>query len=221
MRTNVALVTETIRLILVEDHAMVLDGLISVMASEPDLELVGTASSVADASALIGSERPAVVITDFALPDGTGADVAEFALKTDSSIKVLMITGLNDRTAVRAAIRAGCSGFMSKGEGIAQLRSAVRAVAGGATVFPANLLAAVAHSTISGVGNDLTKRELEILGGLAKAKSAEDLADEYVLSLHTVRNHIQNVLSKLGARSQLEAVVTAAAEGLVQVGITE
>ncbi len=209
--------TDAIRVLIVEDHEMVLDGFVAVIDAADHLQIAGTAANVSDAAQLIADVRPDVVITDFLLPDGSGADVAEAANRLSPAPKVLMITGADDRRAVEAAVSSGCSGFLSKGRGVDELITAISSVANGAAVFPAGLLAAVTAAAVEGGSSGLTKRELEILRLLGAAKNADEISNELFLSVHTVRNHIRAVLTKLGARSQLEALVFGIQRGLVSV----
>lgn len=108
---------------------------------------------------------------------------------------------------------------MSKGKGSRELVSAVRAIAGGAAVFPVELLANASRRVANRPGNDLTSREVHVLELLAKARTTTEIANELSLSQHTVRNHLRQVLTKLQARNQLEAVVIAIREGLVTIDV--
>ncbi len=197
---------------------MVSAGFAAVMNGEEDLEVVGIAENATRGVELVRTLRPDIVVTDFHLPDGNGGDVASEAQGVDPQPAVLMITGVDDRTAVESALSTGCAGFVSKGRGIDELLDAVRSVSRGAAVFPANLLVAV---TAMGDGkapeDPLTARESEILQLLADANNADEIAATLFLSVHTVRNHIRAVLAKLGARSQLEAVVFGVRQRLVTI----
>ncbi len=204
-----------VRVVIVEDHEMVRDGFEMVMAAADDIEVVGTADSLEAGRKLIADLQPDVVVCDFMLPDGSGAEIAESV--SSEHTKVLIVTGADDRRAVEAAVASGCAGFVSKGRSAQDLLGAVRSVAGGAAVFPANLLAAVTQPGSEPRSSDLTKRELEILQLLARARNAEEIATDLFLSVHTVRNHIRAVLTKLEARSQLEALVTGIRQGLVTI----
>jgi DNA-binding NarL/FixJ family response regulator len=208
-------VAERIRVSIVEDHQMVREGFQAVIDGAPDMEVVGAAATFADAGPMLRTSRPDVVLCDFVLPDGSGADITPLA--ADVGAQVLIVTGADDLRAVEAAIATGCSGFVSKGKSSASLLESIRQVASGAAVFPANLLAAVTQGTNEPKPTDLTKRELEILGLLAQARNADEIAKELYLSVHTVRNHIRAVLTKLEARSQLEALVIGIRLGLVTV----
>jgi DNA-binding NarL/FixJ family response regulator len=196
---------------------MVLAGLVEALSGDAALEVVGQARSLAEAEEVLATTSADVVVTDLQLEDGSGTTLVEVADRASPGAVVLLISGFNDRRAVEAALDSGCAGFVSKGRGVDELIHAITTVARGAAVFPARVLADL-------MGGDLTKpflssalsdRELEVLTLLAKARSADQIADDLGVSLHTVRNHIRAVLTKLEARSQLEAVVIGVRAGLV------
>lgn len=218
MRSN----GHTVRVLLVEDHEMVAQGLRAALGDEPDLDVVGWASTVADGVDQYRALRPDIVLMDYRLPDGSGTDAAERIRNDDADACVLLITGATDDGVVAAALEAGCSGFISKDRGLDELGQAIRAAARGAAVFPADLLAAATRrgERRRGIGDDLTDRELEILRLLAEGRSTEDIAGSLFLSHHTVRNHVRNLLAKLQAHTKLEAVVLAARAGIVHIGPT-
>jgi DNA-binding NarL/FixJ family response regulator len=207
----------TVRVLLVEDHAMVARGLEATLAEESDLEVVGIAGTVDESVLRFKQLTPDVVVMDFRLPDGEGTEATRRIREIDADAAVLLLTGADDPGIVSAALDAGCSGFVSKGRDLDDLTSAIRAVARGAAVFPAGLLtrAFTPGTDQLGTGADLTTREREVLGLLADGCSTEEIGSQLFLSLHTVRNHVRNILTKLHARTKLEAVVIAARAGLV------
>lgn len=209
-----------IAVLLVEDHDMVREALGSALDARATIEVVGSAASVADARALLaGAETPVdVVVADLQLGDGQGTDLVEMAARRSPPVSVLLITGTDDRRGLDLALRTGCAGFVSKAQGLDRLVDAVVAIAAGTAVFPAGLLAGVTRDGDAAVGATLTAREREVLQMLAEACSIDDIAAELVLSPHTARNHVKAILSKLHARSQLEAVVVGARHGLVEIG---
>jgi DNA-binding NarL/FixJ family response regulator len=208
---------DVVRVLLVEDHEMVARGLQAALVEEPDLEVIALASTVVDGVNRFSQLRPDVVVMDYRLPDGEGTEATRQIREVDDDAPVLLLTGADDPSVVSAALDAGCSGFVSKDRGVDELASAIRAVARGAAVFPAGLLARAlsAPSTPASVGGDLTGREREVLTLLAAGNSTEEIGGQLFLSLHTVRNHVRNILTKLHARTKLEAVVVAARAGIV------
>ena len=196
---------------------MVLEGLTALLGSHPALEVVGVAASVEVAWPLIAEFEPDVVVTDHQLRDGTGIELAERMFQAKLQSKLLLTSGRGN-VVIGDALAAGCAGFVSKDQTGDELIAAVLAVAGGAAVFPAGLLRELAHNDSTGTGATLTDREHQILRLLADANTVSDISTQLVLSVHTVRNHIQSILTKLHARNQLEAVVIAARAGLIDLG---
>lgn len=205
-----------IEVLLVEDHDMVREAMVAALAVYDDVVVVDTAASFTDAAALLSEIEIDVVVTDLRLGDGDGADLAPLAAAKVPAPAVLLITGTDDQRGVQLAIEAGCAGFISKGQGFDRLVDAIRVVAAGAAVFPADLLGRSLRAAEPDDGG-LSSRELEVLQLLASARTIDEIAAELFLSPHTVRNHVKQVLSKLGAHSQLEAVVMGARRGLVAI----
>lgn len=199
--------------VIVDDHPMVRDGLASVLGAEPDIEIMAVAGDVGDARAAIDRCRPEVVVTDYQLPDGSGLDVARFAGTLGA--RTLLISAVVDGSVVADAVEAGCTGFVHKGHQTAELAAAVRTIALGGAVFPADALGRLVLRERPRVGADLSARELEVLRLLAAAMPVRQIASELFISLHTARNHVRSIMAKLDARTQLEAVVVAARNGLI------
>ena len=207
----------TVRVLLVEDHAMVARGLEAALLETGDFEVVAIAGTAGEGVLRYRQLGPDVVVMDYRLPDGEGTEATRQIRDINGEAAVLLLTGTDDPTVVASALDSGCSGFVSKDRDLDDLTSAIRAVARGAAVFPADLLArALSPPTDkAGVGSDLTGREREVLTLLATGSSTDEIGSTLFLSLHTVRNHVRNILTKLHARTKLEAVVIAARAGLV------
>lgn len=207
---------DPITVLVVDDHPMVRAGLAAVLQSEPDIDVVAVASDVAGACEELDRHRPDVVVTDYQLTDGTGFDVARFAARNHGS-RVLLISAVVDGGVVGEAVEAGCSGFVHKGDESPELPQAVRSIALGGAVFPASTLRRLVRLERRTIGDDLTGREREVLRMLARPLTVNDIADALDISIHTARNHVRAVLGKLGARSQLEAVVIAVRHGVIDI----
>jgi DNA-binding NarL/FixJ family response regulator len=208
-----------IRVLLVDDHRMVLDGFEAALAPAGDIAVVGAVSSGADAQDAARRLAPDVVLIDFGLPDVDGAAAAAEIRRHRPETKVVMVTGLVDEAVVLRAVEAGCSGYITKHQPVEQLVGAVRAAAAGeALISPAMLskLLPRLQRTHRRLGSDLTSREREVLQLLAEGLSNQAIAADLYVSVNTVRSHVQNVLTKLGAHSKLEAAAIAAREGLVE-----
>lgn len=204
-------------MLLAEDHDLVMGAIVGALFAHPLVEVTSVARSLQAAVATLKVDEVDVVVTDLQLGDGLGTELVRVANGLEPPPPVLLMTGIDDRRGIQDALAAGCAGFVSKGQSFDRLVDAIVAVSKGAAVFPAFLLDAVVRPDATGVGATLSKREAEVLQMLAEALSAQEIADALSLSPHTVRNHIGQVLNKLHARSQLEAVIIAARNGLVTI----
>ena len=210
---------QRIRVVIVDDHQMFAQGLEVILGADPSIEVVATAGSVEEGTAAVRLHSPDVVLMDYELPDGDGAQATLRIKEEKPETQVVMVTSFDDEGVLVRAIEAGCSGFITKHKAIQEVASAVRAAsAGEALISPsmlARLLPRLRHNP-RGLGTDLTPREMETLQLLAQGMSNQQMAEKLVLSLHTVRNHVQNVITKMGAHSKLEAVATAVREGIIR-----
>ncbi len=210
-----------VRVLVVDDHQMFAASLAHALGSEPDLLVVGQATSVAEAQNLVASTAPDVVLLDHRLPDGDGVSAIAglHAVRPSAQIVVLTATA-SDRVLV-AAMEAGAAGFIAKTQRLSDVIEGVRAAAQGESVVSAKLLSRLLprlRRQAGGAGADLTEREREILDLLAHGLSNADIAQQLTISVHTVRNHVANLSAKLGAHSKLEALSIAVREGLVDGG---
>lgn len=210
---------ETIRVVVVDDHEMFVQGLAAVLGADPGIEVVATAGSVETGTAAVRLHSPDVVLMDYELPDGDGAGATERIKAEVPETQVVMVTSFDDEGVLVRAIEAGCSGFITKHKAVQEVAAAVRAADAGEALISPSMLARLLprlRQNPRGVGADLTPREVEVLTLLAVGESNQKIAEALVLSLHTVRNHVQNVITKLGAHSKLEAVATAVREGIIR-----
>ena len=207
-----------ITVLIVDDHALVAESFRVVLSGEPDIDVVAIAGTAAEAVAAATTHRPDVVLMDYVLPDGDGAAAAARVMAVLPDTKVVMLTGSDEPTALFAAFEAGCVGYFQKTSDLERLASAVRAAAAGELVVsPADLGLLFEHRRRErGEAATLTPREVEVLRLAAAGLSSRAVAERLGLSLHTVRTHLQNVLTKLGAHSRLEAVAVARKRGLLR-----
>jgi two-component system response regulator DevR len=205
-------------IVIIDDHLLLADAVAGTINSVPDLAVVGIAANCTDGLELVHTARPEVILLDQRLPDGRGTDLLPALLNASPASRILLVTGSDDDDVLRLAIEGGCAGFITKGERAASLLAAVRKAAAGETVLsPANLarlLPAITRRR-SRVGHDLTARELDVLRLLAEGRPTSEIASELFIVHATARNHIQSVISKLGAHSRLEAVTIALREKIV------
>jgi DNA-binding NarL/FixJ family response regulator len=202
-----------IRVLIVDDHSMVAESFRRALLLETDMTVVAVADNVADARAAAATHRPHVVLMDYCLPDGDGIATAATLLREQPGTRVILVTGTDDPRVVRSAMQAGCVGYLEKTMSLSQLAIAIRAAAAGDTAISPEHLAR-AMRTPASAGERLTKREREVLRLVASGLSNEAIASRLILSLHTVRTHVQSILSKLGVHSKLEAAACARDHGL-------
>jgi DNA-binding NarL/FixJ family response regulator len=211
--------SRAIRVLVVDDHQMLLESLVRILERQEGVQIVAAAGTAAEGVALAAQHKPDVVVMDYQLPDADGASAATEIRAEHPDTKVIMLTGFVDDSVLLAAIEAGCCGFVTKDRAVMELVAAVRAAADGEALIPpallARLLPKLGHSN-RGLGNDLTRREHEVLTLMAEGLSNKAIAQRMAISVNTVRNHVQNLMMKLQAHSRLEAVASAAREGLIK-----
>lgn len=209
---------EIITVAVVDDHLMVAEMLSLVITSQPDMRMVGVASGVVEALALIASEKPRVVLMDFGLPDGNGIEAVRKIVESWPATNVVMLSGGDAHDLLARAIEAGCVGYLAKDRPVEDVISAIRSAARGELLFSAAELSKLLdhmRRTNNQNAEWLTTRELEVLKLLAKGNSTEGIASQLFISINTVRNHVGRILNKLGAHSKLEAVAIAARDQLI------
>jgi len=206
-----------IRVLLVDDHQMFVESVARLLSGE-GIEVVATASNGKDAVARAEETAVDVAVIDYRLPDTDGVSVARRIHAVRPATKLLILTGAEESAILVSAIEAGCSGFLTKDKAFKELLVAVRTAHAGEAYIPHELLSGLLprlSRTYRGVGADLTQREREVLGLVAEGLSNQAIATRLMLSINTVRNHVQSLLSKLEAHSKLEAVAIATREGLL------
>lgn len=209
----------TIRVLLLDDHQMFVDSVARLLAREEDIEVVGVTGTMTEAIGMAAQTRPDVVVVDYRLQDGDGVEAARRIRAASPASQILMLTGMPDPRILVEAIDAGCCGFVTKDKALDQLIHAVRLANAGESYIEPSALASLLPRLRSGhhvVGSDLTPREREVLQLMAEGLDNEAIAGRLILSVHTIRNHVQNILVKLDAHSKLEAVAVATREGLLR-----
>ena len=210
--------TDAVRVLVVDDHEVLASALAQALDAEPDIVAVGVAGTLERAAAMIPATTPDVVLLDHRLPDGDGVDAVAGLRRLRPSMAVIILTASAAEHVMVSAIEAGVSGFLSKTRSLSEVTSAVRAAAAGEAVISPEMLARLLpRLNRSGrAGREtLTEREREVLGLLSEGLTNAAIADRLVVSVHTVRNHVANLSSKLGARSKLEAMSIAVREGML------
>ena len=204
------------RVAIVDDHEMFVDLLSQRLALEPDIEIVATAGSGRAALESIPSNTD-VVVCDHHLPDTDGVTLAGELLAATPSTQVVMLTQSRDDTVLIRAISAGCCGFVSKTAPLDEVTLAIRAAAAGEATISQQELAQVVDrvAASANVSDPLTPREHDVLEQMATGRSNQEIADTLYVAVDTTRNHVSSILRKLDSHSKLQAVVTAARRGLI------
>jgi DNA-binding NarL/FixJ family response regulator len=219
----------TIRVLLVDDEAMIRTGLRLVLEAESDIEVVGEAADGAQAVAAAAALRPDVILMDVRMPRLDGLAATQQILAANSTVKVVVLTTFNEDSYVRDALRLGASGFLLKVAPPERLVDAIRVAANGDALLDPlvtrQVIAAFAHNTQDRLAADsppalgqLTVREAEVLRMLARGRSNAEIAADLVVGDATVKTHVARVLMKLGLRDRVQAVIYAYEHGLVQPG---
>lgn len=207
-----------IRIMVVDDHAVVRSGLKAFLMVFDDLELVGEASSGQEAVQAVEHIQPDVILMDLIMPDMDGAATTKAIRSRWSNIQVVALTSFREDELVKRALQAGAIGYLLKNVGADELADAIRSAAvGRPTLAPeaAQVLIQASRQPMQ-PGFDLTEREQEVLALLVKGLSNNDIADRLVVSRSTVKFHVSSILSKLGVASRTEAVALALNNKLVR-----
>ncbi|MGI9615019.1 MAG: response regulator [Acidimicrobiales bacterium] len=205
-----------IRVLIVDDHRVLAELLAEALAKADDIVVLGTVGTCAEAVAAAATIRPEVVVLDYDLPDVEGASALVALREVVPAARVLMLTSYSSPVVLNEVMDAGAAGFVTKRNGSSEILAAIRAVASDETPVSADMVRSFVGSNIERPGADLTERELQILRIASLGRSNKAIADELHISVNTVRNHMQHVLTKLGAHSKLEAAAVAARLGILR-----
>lgn len=207
-----------VRVLIVEDHRMFAEAVAQALERLPEFSVVGVATTAAEGRRMLVETQADVVLMDYRLPDGTGTRAAQEMCADRPSTRVVIVTATDDDILLAEAVDAGCSGFVVKTRGLGELVNATRAAAAGDAVIPPPLLRHMVSrlsGASAGTAFGLTAREIEVLRLVAGGTSTKEIAARLGISVHTARNHVQNILRKFDAHSKLEAVSTALREGVI------
>lgn len=210
--------TTQTKVLIVEDHQVVAEGLSALINDQDDMKVVGHTGSVAESIARVAELKPDLVLMDFRLTDGTGADAASAIRQLRPETKLIFLTREDSDAARFAALEAGASAFIHKSRAAQEVVDAIRTVAGGGSLFTPRSIAQLLNSRreVEAQLERLTPREKEVLRLMAEGTSSREIASQLGISYTTVRTHIRSLGSKLGVHSKLEAIVKARELALVE-----
>jgi two-component system, NarL family, response regulator NreC len=213
----------TIRLLIVDDHAVVRSGLKMLLENERDVEIVGEASSASEAIEAAMRLKPNVILMDIGLPDLSGIDATREIKKREADLAIVALTIHEDEEYFFKMLEAGASGYVPKRAAPEELLTAIRAAASGQVYLYPSLAKLLVRDFLDGgrapeeqTSSDLTDREQEVLTYLAEGASNEEIAASLVISPKTVARHRENIMRKLNLHSRSELVRYAIRKGIIK-----
>lgn len=207
----------TIKILLVDDHAVVRSGLSKFLMVNKDLKLVGEAADGAEAVQMVSLHKPDVVLMDLMMPGVDGITATREIHQRYPDVKILVLTSFADQNMVQGALQAGAIGYLQKNVTAKELGIAIRSAFEGKMTLSAEATQVLAHSVAQPQipGEQLTERERDVLKSMVAGMNNREIAEALVVSLGTVKFHVSNIFQKLGVDSRVEAVKIAIEQKLV------
>ena len=210
--------TEPTRLLIVDDHPVVRDGLRDMLSSQPDFEVVGEASNGLEAVALTKRLQPQVVLTDLSMPQMDGVTAIGKIKEQHPDVQILVLTTYDSDSDVLPAIEAGAIGYLLKDTPREELYGAIRAAAQGKPLLTSRIAARLMERMRGPAVEALSSREIDVLKLVAKGAGNREIADKLYITEATVKSHLIRIYGKLGVDDRTAAVTKALEQGILRLG---
>jgi DNA-binding NarL/FixJ family response regulator len=204
---------DKIRILIADDHYIVRLGLVALVSTEPDMEIVAEAADGGEALALFTKHCPDLALLDLRMPVKSGIQAITEIRNRFPAARILVLSAFDGDEDIYRALNAGAQGYVLKNSTADKLVPALRAVAAGQNWIPGDIAQQLSSRKIS---QELTAREEQVLKELAKGLANKEIADNLSISEHTVKDHLKSILEKLQADDRTEAVTTAIQKGIIQ-----
>jgi len=204
-----------LRVLIVDDHPLIRDGVAALLAGNQHMELVGEADSVVTAVQQFNALRPDVTLMDLQLAGGSGIEAIAAIRREDPKARILVLTTFAGDVRAKRALKAGAQGYLLKDKVRTELTREIRAVAQGSRTIDRDIAMQLAQHASDDV---MSMREIQVLELVAKGKSNKQVADALTITEGTVKNHVKTIMSKLQATDRTHAVVVAMARGIINGG---
>lgn len=211
------------RILIVDDHILFREGLVGLLKSQPDMEVVGECGSVEEAVEATLRLKPETVLMDFSLPDGTGIEATRAILAELPATQIIFLTVHENDERLIAAMREGAKGYLLKNLSVNKLLASLRALERGEVALSRTMMARIVEEFAQSVPSNhwgpsplvsLTSREIEVLQEMAAGITNQEIANHLFISENTVKNHVHNILEKLKLKNRREAIDFARKNGL-------